>query len=166
MNLESLAPFINLLLLEATKVLGPVLIAAAFSYAYHLFRMTRSAVGADKWHELERWAMIAVKAAEQTGLASELEVAAEDKKAYAMDLLVRKAAQLGLKDINFDDLSALIEKTVFEQFNSTVQLDAHLDPFEFSTGAEPTYVYSQPFGTATIGYSNGPTLGETPNAKG
>jgi len=97
-------------------VISPVLAASATAFLINLAKRVRAeaeqAAGEEWLWLLDEGARIAVRAAEQLGLAGLI----RDKKEYAMNFVRNFLASHGI-DVDLDIISAAIEAAVLEEFN-------------------------------------------------
>jgi Bacteriophage holin of superfamily 6 (Holin_LLH) len=149
---ETFVPFVNILLMEVAKTVVPLLAVALFGLIVRGVAEFRKAAGEAKWAELMKWLDTAVKAAEQAGLNAALKNMAFEKKKFVMDFLTRKATELGLGGLAIEDLSLLVEKTVYEKFNAPFEVEPFQAKLEVS---EPTPLWE-----------TFPGINGDPNAKG
>jgi hypothetical protein len=94
----------------------PIVIAAAFQYIRKVSADLQSKIGKEIWDVVQTGVKLAVRAAEQVGLAGQLKSGSE-KRQYAID-----AVQDYLKRVNVpievDEIVTLIEAEVNSQFSS------------------------------------------------
>ena len=114
MELDTLWPTINALLLLAVPPLAAAAVAYVVKAAVEAWNEFRSA-NQEVAYAVEKAVDIAVKAAEQTGLIGEVKVKGADKKRYAIAVAETWLKAQGIK-VDAFALSAAIEAAVFENF--------------------------------------------------
>lgn len=120
---DSFVGFLNILLDQLLRIALPIAAAALAGLAVKGFQYVAAKIGADKLAQLKAYAEIAVHAAEQSGLASEITITGQQKKAFAIGALSDYAAKIGLKGLDVEHLSNLIEAQVYESVGWTKTLD-------------------------------------------
>jgi type II secretory pathway component PulK len=100
---------VNAVLFVALPVLVVGVVAAIGAYARRQWEMFRT-MRPDLASQLAMYARIAVEAAEQAGLAKLI----EDKKQYAIEIVIRWLGTVGLNGIDVELIEAEIERQVRE----------------------------------------------------
>jgi type II secretory pathway component PulK len=103
---------VNAVLLVALPVLVVSVVAAIGAFArrqWEMFRITKP----DLASQIAVYARIAVEAAEQAGLAKLI----EDKKQYAIEIVIRWLNTVGLSGIDVELIEAEVERQVGELHN-------------------------------------------------
>jgi len=108
--------WLQLLLNEAVRVLAPIVIVFLVALLAQGIRWLQGRLGAQRWTAIEDAVRFAVLAAEQSGLADKARASGLAKKELALDLAEQflKARNITL---DLEKLSALIEASVYENFN-------------------------------------------------
>ncbi len=112
-----LSSFLGKVSLEVAVTLVPVLMVFLLGLLKYGIAYVKSKTDEKTLAQLNTYAIWAVKAAQQSGLAGLIENTATEKKNFAVEYLLAQAAKIGFKDVPVDEIGALIEKTYFETFN-------------------------------------------------
>ncbi len=112
--------FLNILLTTFVTVATPLIVAFVISLLRQLIAKAKASVSAEQWLLLQSLASAVVSAAEQSGLSKQIGDAGRTKKEWAIDELMRIAAEHGMAGLDLQTLSSLIESEVFRQLNQPV----------------------------------------------
>lgn len=105
-------------ILEAMLALVlPVVVKLGFDWLRKRVEEIEVGLGERRWWMVKEAVAIAVRAAEQSGLATELINTGAEKKRYAIDFCERYLTEMGLGGLDLDILADLIESEVWKQFN-------------------------------------------------
>lgn len=109
---------------QVLQIVVPLIAAFLAGLIGHLVRRAiayiKANIDASVLQQMEWLANIVVGAAEQSGLAGEIQDNAKAKKAWALNELARLFKERGLPEVDFATLSTLIEKAVLDNFNRDV----------------------------------------------
>jgi hypothetical protein len=112
--------FLNTLFEAVLTALAPIAVAFVIAWVRQLMAKAKAGVSAEQWLLLQSLAATVVAAAEQSGLSKQIEDTARSKKAWAVNELVRLASEHGLKGLNIETFSNIIESEVYRQMNQPV----------------------------------------------
>ncbi len=112
--------FLNILLQAVMTIAAPIVVAFGISLLRQLIAKAKASVSAEQWLLLQSLAAAVVSAAEQSGLSKQIGDAGRTKKEWAIDELMRIAAEHGMAGLDLQTLSSLIESEVFKQLNQPV----------------------------------------------
>lgn len=108
--------FLSLILQLVLPVAASVVTATFVILAKRFLVKLNAELGASQYQLLVDIVRTAVLYAEQSGLTGAIENAGQEKKAEAMNYVIRNLDQYGLTHINADEISRLIEASVADTF--------------------------------------------------